>query len=110
MLSDITRREVERFQMTLRGKKTPREAPRKGATVYRYVYLLSAVFSRAIRDEVVDFNPCSRFEHEPEAGRECYLTPKEQLKLMEVLVDDLAYLRVPIEVSLALAFENIRSC
>jgi hypothetical protein len=26
--------------------------------------------------------------------------PNEQLKLMEVLVDDLAYLRVPIEVSL----------
>jgi hypothetical protein len=53
MLSDITRRDVERFQTTLRGKKTPREAPRKGATVNRYVYLLSAIFSRAIRDEVV---------------------------------------------------------
>ena len=57
MLSNITRRDVERFQMTLRGKKTPREGPRKGATVNRYVYLLSAIFSRAIRDEVVDFNP-----------------------------------------------------
>lgn len=100
MLSDITRRDVERFQTTLRGKKTLREAPRKGATVNRYVYLLSAIFSRAIRDEVVDFNPCSRFEQEPEARRERYLTPSEQSKLMEVLVDDLAYLRVPIEVSL----------
>src|SRR5687768_4763616 len=54
MLSDITRRDVERFQATLRGKTT-RETPRKGATVNRYVYLLSAIFSRAIRDEVVDF-------------------------------------------------------
>src|SRR6476660_3300214 len=104
MLRDITRRDVERFQLTLRGKQTPRETPRKGATVNRYVYLLSAIFSRAIRDEVVDFNPCSRFEQEPEARRERYLTPNEQLK-MEVLVDDLDYLRVPIEVS-----ENIRSC
>src|SRR5215510_5323156 len=100
MLSDITRRDVERFQSTLRGKQTPRETPRKGATVNRYVYLLSAIFSRAIRDEVVDFNPCSRFEQEPEARRERYLTASEQSKLMEVLVDDLEYLRVPIEVSL----------
>jgi hypothetical protein len=61
---------------------------------------LSAIFSRAIHDEVVDFNPCSRFEQEPEAKRERSLTPTEQVKLMEVLVDDLAYLLVPIEVSL----------
>src|SRR4029078_4790493 len=45
MLSDITRRDEERFQSTLRGKQTPRETPRKGATVNRYVYLLSAIFS-----------------------------------------------------------------
>jgi len=90
MLSDITRRDVERFQSTLRGKQTPRETPRKGATVNRYVYLLSAIFSRAIRDEVVDFNPCSRFEQEPEAKRERYLMPNEQVKMMEVFVDDLA--------------------
>jgi len=100
ILSDITRRDVERFQLTLRVKKTPRETPRKGATVNRYVYLLSAIFSRAIRDEVVDFNPCSRFEQEQETRRERYLLPSEQPKLMEVLVDDLAYLRAPIEVSL----------
>ena len=54
MLSDITRRDVERFQLTLRGKKTPRKVPRKGATINRYVYLLSAIFSRAVRDEVVE--------------------------------------------------------
>src|SRR5688572_27238673 len=100
MLSDITRRDVERFQLTLRGKKTPRKVPRKGATINRYVYLLSAIFSRAIRDEVVDFNPCTRFDQEQEARRERYLMPPEQSKLMEVLVDDLGYLRAPIEVSL----------
>lgn len=100
MLSDITRHDVERLQTTLRGKKTPRKAPRKGATVNRYVYLLSAIFSRAIRDEVVDFNPCRKFDREPESKRERYLTPSEQSKLMEVLVDDFAFLRAPIEVSL----------
>jgi len=101
MLSDITRRDVERFQATLRGKKTPRETPRKGATVNRYVYLLSAIFSRAIRDEVVDFNPCNRFEQEPEARRERYLTPNEQSKLMEVLIDDLASIPASTDRSIA---------
>jgi hypothetical protein len=54
-LREITRRDVERFQGSLRGKKTRRQTPRKGATVNRYIYLLSAVFSRAALDEVVDF-------------------------------------------------------
>jgi hypothetical protein len=54
----------------------------------RMLTFLSAIFSRAIRDEIVDFNPCSRFEQEQEARRERYLIPSEQSKLMEVLYDD----------------------
>lgn len=99
-LREITRRDVERFQSSLRGKKTRRKAPRKGATVNRYIYLLSAIFSRAALDEFADFNPCSRFEQEPEAKRERYLTPAERTRLVDVLVDDLEVLRTPIEVSL----------
>lgn len=99
-LREISRRDVERFQASLRGKKTKRLTSRKGATVNRYIYLLSAIFSRAAVDEIVDFNPCSKFEKEPEARRERYLMPAERTKLMDVLVDDLEYLRSPIEVSL----------
>lgn len=99
-LRDINRRDVERFQASLRGKKTRRKTLRKGGTVNRYVYLLSAIFSRAIRDEVVDFNPCSRFEKESEASRERYLMPVERTRLMDALVDDLEVLRAPVEVSL----------
>jgi integrase len=99
-LREITRRDVERCQSSLRDKKTKRQTPRKGATVNRYIYLLSAIFSRAALDEVVDFNPCSRFEQEPEAKRERYLMTAERSKLMDVLVDDLEHLRSPVEVSL----------
>jgi integrase len=99
-LREITRRDVERFQSSLRGKKTTRKAPRKGATVNRYIYLLSAIFSRAALDEFADFNPCSKFEQEPEGKRERYLTPAERTRLMDVLVDDLEVLRAPVEVSL----------
>jgi hypothetical protein len=53
-LREITRRDVERFQSSLRDKKTKRQNPRKGATVNRYIYLLSAIFSRAALDEVVE--------------------------------------------------------
>lgn len=56
--------------------------------------------TRAALDEFADFNPCSRFEQEPEAKRERYLTPAERTRLMDVLVDDLEVLRAPVEVSL----------
>ena len=106
-LREISRRDVERFQSSLRGKKTKRLTSRKGATVNRYIYLLSAIFSRAAVDEIVDFNPCSKFEKEPEARRERYLMPAERTKLMDVLVDDLEYLRSPIEVSLGTGVRKI---
>jgi site-specific recombinase XerD len=106
-LREITRRDVERFQSSLRGKKTRRKAPRKGATVNRYIYLLSAIFSRAALDEFADFNPCSRFEQEPEAKRERYLTPAERIRLMDVLVDDLEVLHAPVEVSLGTGVRKI---
>ena len=106
-LREITRRDVERFQSSLRDKKTNRPTPRKGATVNRYIYLLSAIFSRATLEEVVDFNPCSRFEQEPEAKRERYLMPAERSRLMDVLVDDLEHLRSPVEVSLGTGVRKI---
>ncbi|MGQ0763099.1 MAG: tyrosine-type recombinase/integrase [Acidobacteriota bacterium] len=99
-LREITRRDIERFQASLRDKKTKRKTLRKGGTVNRYIYLLSAIFSRAAIDAMADFNPCARFEQEPESKRERYLTPAEQTRLMDALVDDLEFLRAPIEVSL----------
>lgn len=106
-LREITRRDVEHFQTSLRGKDTQRLTKRKGATVNRYIYLLSAIFSRAAVDEIVDFNPCSKFEQEPETKRERYLMPAERTKLMEVLVDDLEHLRSPVEVSLGTGVRKI---
>ncbi len=99
-LREITRRDVERFQASLRDKKSKRKTFRKGGTVNRYIYLLSAIFSRAAVDEMADFNPCTRFEQEPESKRERYLMAAERTRLMAVLVDDLEFLRAPIEVSL----------
>lgn len=106
-LREVTRRDVERFQASLRGEQTPRKTPRKGATVNRHIYLLSAIFSRAIRDEIVDFNPCSKFDKDAEAQRERYLTSTERSRLMDVLVGDLEPLRAPVEVSLGTGVRKI---
>jgi integrase len=106
-LREITRRDVERFQSSLRGKETRRHTSRKGATVNRYIYLLSAIFSRAAVDEIVDFNPCSKFEQEPETKRERYLMPAERTKLLKTLVDGLEHLRSPVEVSLGTGVRKI---
>jgi integrase len=99
-LREITTPDVERFKLSLIGKITKRKTPRKGATVNRYVSLLSRVFSRAQLEGLVEFNPCQRIEKEKEGGRERYLTPTERPKLMATLVDGLAFLRAPIEVAL----------
>lgn len=86
--------------------RKPGEVPHAGGTVNRYIYLLSAIFSRAAVDEIVDFNPCSKFEQEPETKRERYLMPSERTKLMEKLEGDLE-LRSPIEVSLGTGVRKI---
>ncbi len=99
-LQEITTKECERLKMFLKRGDTRRGKPRSGTTINRYVYLLSAVCSRAIVEERLNSNPCIRIQDEPEKGRERYLTPHEHTKLRAVLRDDLEFLRLPIEVSL----------
>lgn len=99
-LQEITTKECERLKGFLKKGHTPRGKSRSGATINRHIYLLSAVCSRAIAEESLTSNPCSRINDEPEKGRERYLTPDEHTKLRAVLVGDLGFLRLPIEVSL----------
>ena len=99
-LPDITARDVKRFKSSLKSSETPRGSLRSGSTVNRYVYLLSAIFSQAIEEEIVSQNPCARINDEPEKERERYLTTDEQDRMLKVMVGDLDYIRAPFEVSL----------
>lgn len=99
-LQEITTKECERLKAFLKRGDTPRGKPRSGTTINRYIYLLSAVCSRAIAEERLNSNPCIRIKDEPEKGRERYLTPHEHTRLRAVLEGDLEFLRLPIEVSL----------
>jgi integrase len=92
--------QIERLKASLAGKETCRGTPRSGATVNRYLQLLSKIFSMAFDNEVVDANPCRRVHKEKEGGkRERYLTANERPRLFTALTDDLAFLRPAIEIA-----------
>jgi integrase len=89
--------DCRRLKRHLSRGKTPRGTPRKDATVNRYMDLLSAIFTRAIEDELRDSNPCTRIKKESEGGgRERSLTGDEYDCLLAAAVDDLAYMRAAI--------------
>lgn len=117
-LRQITPILIEEFKSKMLGGKTHRGTDRKGATVNRYLQLLSKIFSMAYFNGLVDSNPCTRVRKEREGGRrERYLTHEEEHRLMKVLVGDLSYLLPAVTVALgtglrkaellALRFEHI---
>jgi hypothetical protein len=54
----------------------------------------------AFEEEIMTSNPCAKIGDEPEKARERYLTSHEEKCLAETMKDDLAFLRLPFEVSL----------
>jgi integrase len=99
-MREILPLQIERLKTSLVGKDTCRGTPRSGATVNRYLQLLSKIFSMAFHNGVVDRNPCSRVHKEEEGGkRERYLTGNERPRLFAALINDLAFLRTAVEVA-----------
>jgi hypothetical protein len=84
-IGEITIKDCERFKVFLKKGKTPRKELRAGSTINRYIALLSALCTRAIEEEVISVNPCTRISEEPENARERYLTHEEQSSLLGVL-------------------------
>jgi integrase len=100
-LREITPLQIERFKLSLVGKKTRRGTMRSGATVNRYLALLSKIFSIACDNGLVETNPLRRVRKEKEGGkRERYLTFDEGNRLMNVLIDELEYLRPAVMISI----------
>lgn len=87
--------------------ETPRKELRAGSTVNRYMALLSGVCKRAIKEELMDANPCSQIDEEPENSRDRYLTSEEQIRLFAVLKDDLSFLNAPISVALGTGMRKL---
>ena len=104
---EISTRDCERFKSMLGKAETPRNELRSGSTVNRYMALLSGVCKQAIKEELMDANPCSKIDEEPENSRARYLTLEEQIRLYAVLKDDLAFLEAPITVSLGTGMRKV---
>jgi integrase len=100
-LRQIKPMQVERLKSSLLGKKTVRGTVRSGATVNRYVYLLSAILRTAHKHGFVSSNPCTGVDKEKEAGnREQYLRGEQEGRLLNALEGDLAFLRPAIILAL----------
>lgn len=54
--------DVERFKDFRTNLKTQHDTPRKPATVLRELSVISKVFSLAVKNDFLEFNPCSRVE------------------------------------------------
>lgn len=101
LIRQIKTTHVERLKLSLLGKDTCRLTLRTGATVNRYVHLLSAILRRALKQGYVNVNACMGVEQEREAGnRKQYLKDAEEARLLDVLVGDLAFLRPAIILAL----------
>lgn len=61
-LRSIKPADIERFKISRINLPTPHGTPRKPATVVRELAILSRVFSLAIKNDLCDYNPCSRIE------------------------------------------------
>jgi integrase len=59
-LRSIKADDIERFQRYRTGLKTKHDTPRKPATVHREMAIVSKMFSDAVRNDLIDYNPCSR--------------------------------------------------
>ena len=107
-LREINAMMVRRLKNELLGEKTRRfdgeskeRTPRKGATVNRFLQLLSKIFELAFEEGYVDANPVRRVPLESEGeGRERYLTYEEEERLLPQLRGRLAHLHAPVVMAL----------
>jgi hypothetical protein len=61
-MRQIKAAEVEKFKNYRTNLKTQHDTPRKPATVLRELSIISKVFSLAITNDFLEYNPCSRVE------------------------------------------------
>lgn len=61
-LRQIKAADVEKFKSFRANLPTQHETPRKPATVLRELSIISKIFSMAVINDFLDFNPCSRVE------------------------------------------------
>jgi len=59
-MRSIKAADIERFKLSRINLETMHKTPRKPATVEREMSILSSIFSMAVKNDVIDYNPCGR--------------------------------------------------
>jgi integrase len=100
-LIDITPFLVEKYKITRSKTITKRGTIRAKATVNRELELLSRIFTLAMSNRLVRYNPVSEVEHlKGEVRRTRYLLPEEEDRLMAQLTGKRSHLRLIILIAL----------
>jgi integrase len=101
-LGEITRMEIKRLKSDLLAEKTCRGTLRSGATVNRYISLLSSIFKLALDDHhLIKVNHCAKLKKEREGKRERYLTYEEEAKLLGAMKRGVcSFVRAPLIVAI----------
>ena len=93
-LSEISPFLVERYKQQRRETPTHHDKPRKAASVNRELECLSKIFSLAVDNNLIPQNPCRKVRKlRADSGRERYLTPDEEERLMLALEDSPVHLK-----------------
>jgi integrase len=93
-LTEISPFLVERYKQQRKDTPTHRGKPRKPSSVNRELECLSKVFSLAVDNNVMQQNPSRKVRKlRAEPGRERYLTPDEEVRLMLALEESPVHLK-----------------
>src|SRR6266542_3556742 len=106
-LTEITRADVEAYQLKRRDQITQRKTQRSGASVNRERSLLSAILNRAVADGYIEQNPCIGVKRFKEYGRrERVMSHEEQRTLLDALTGDDAWLLPIVRIDLGAAMRR----
>lgn len=62
LMRSIKAADIEKFKAYRIALPTQHGTPRKPATVEREMAIISAIFSMAVKNDIIDYNPCSRVQ------------------------------------------------
>lgn len=83
--------DIERFKTSRMALKTQHDTQRKPATVLRELAIISGVFSLAVKNDIIEYNPCSRVKKPKfDNVQNRILAPEDEAKLFANMHSDWA--------------------
>jgi hypothetical protein len=85
-MRSIKAKDVEHFKASREALKTMHGTPRKPATVARELSIISKIFFLAVKNDVLDYNPCQRIEKTKfDNEQDTVLSREDQQRFLDAL-------------------------